>query len=320
MAIFTEKGHGASETETGLSIIGTGMRVVGDITAEGVVKIEGTVVGTVRAGRQVLVGKGGEVEGDVISREAIIGGEVRGSIRAYLRVGEVPDAPHALNGLQVAKTGDVNRVAAAVDLCEATVRMAVAQESDLLLVHHGLFWGGLKPLTGPAYRRVAGLMQNNVALYSAHLPLDMHPEVGNNAVLARQLGVTLRGGFGMEYGVSIGVWGELDTSRAALQQQLAVALGAMPRVMAFGPERVRRVGIVTGGAGSMIGQARAAGLDTYITGEGAHHTFFDAEELGVNVFYGGHYATETVGIKALGEHLCAKFGLPWTFLDHPTGL
>ncbi len=247
-------------------------------------------------------------------------GELVTYLDAYLRVGEVPDAPHALNGLQVAKTGDVNRVAAAVDLCEATVRMAVAQESDLLLVHHGLFWGGLKPLTGPAYRRVAGLMQNNVALYSAHLPLDMHPEVGNNAVLARQLGVTLRGGFGMEYGVSIGVWGELDTSRAALQQQLAVALGAMPRVMAFGPERVRRVGIVTGGAGSMIGQARAAGLDTYITGEGAHHTFFDAEELGVNVFYGGHYATETVGIKALGEHLCAKFGLPWTFLDHPTGL
>src|SRR5437660_496878 len=196
-------------------------------------------------------------------------GELVTYLDAYLRVGEVPDAPHALNGLQVAKTGDVNRVAAAVDLCEATVRMAVAQESDLLLVHHGLFWGGLKPLTGPAYRRVAGLMQNNIALYSAHLPLDMHPEVGNNAVLARQLGVTLRGGFGMEYGVSIGVWG---------------------------------------------------GLDTYITGEGAHHTFFDAEELGVNVFYGGHYATETVGIKALGEHLCAKFGLPWTFLDHPTGL
>src|SRR5437660_1670996 len=217
-------------------------------------------------------------------------GELVTYLDAYLRVGEVPDAPHALNGLQVTKTGDVGRLAAAVDLCEATVRMAVEQRSDLLLVHHGLFWGGPKPLTGPAYRRVAGLVQNNVALYSAHLPLDLHPEVGNNAVLARQLGVTLRGGFGTEYGV------------------------------AFGPERVRRVGIVTGGAGSMIGQARAAGLDTYITGEGAHHTFFDAEELGVNVFYAGHYATETVGIKALAEHLCAKFGLPWTFLDHPTGL
>jgi dinuclear metal center YbgI/SA1388 family protein len=247
-------------------------------------------------------------------------GELVTYLDAYLRIAEVPDAPHALNGLQVAKTGDIGRLAAAVDLCEATVRMAVEHSSDLLLVHHGLFWGGLKPLTGPLYRRVAGLVQNNVALYSAHLPLDLHPEVGNNAVLARQLGVTLRGGFGMEYGVPIGVWGEVSTSREALQQQVAALLGATPRVLPFGPERVRRVGIVTGGAGSMIGQARTAGLDTYITGEGPHHTFFDAEELGVNVLYGGHYATETVGIRALAEHLSAKFGLSWTFLDHPTGL
>src|SRR5881296_2588830 len=246
--------------------------------------------------------------------------ELAGYLDTYLRVADVPDAPAALNGLQLANAGDVTRVAAAVDLCEATVRMAAEQGSDLLLVHHGLFWGGLKPLTGPAYRRVAGLMKKNIALYSAHLPLDLHPDVGNNAVLARQLGVTVRGGFGEEYGVQIGVWGELDAPRGALPQKLAAALGAPPRVMPFGPEPVRRVGIVTGGAGSMIGQARATGLDTYITGEGAHHTFFDAEELGVNVFYAGHYATETIGIKALAEHLCAKFGLPWTFLDHPTGL
>src|SRR5205809_1691028 len=238
----------------------------------------------------------------------------------YLRVAAVPDAPHAVNGLQVANRGTVSRVAVAVDLCEATVRLAAEQGADLLLVHHGLFWGGLQPLAGRAYRRVASLIAHNIALYSAHLPLDLHPEVGNNAVLARQLGVTVRGGFGTEHGGQLGVRGELDGSRAALQQQLTVALGAAPRVMAFGPERVRRVGIVTGGAGSMIGQAKAAGLDTYITGEGAHHTFFDAEELGVNVFYAGHYATETIGIKALAEHLCAKFGLPWTFLDHPTGL
>src|SRR5947208_5966391 len=125
----------------------------------------------------------------------------------YLRVSEVPDAPHAVNGLQVANTGTVNRVAAAVDLCEATVRMAAEQGSDLLLVHHGLFWGGLKPLTGPAYRRVAGLMKQDIALYSAHLPLDLHAEVGNNPRLAQQLGVAVRGGFGEEYGVLIGVWG-----------------------------------------------------------------------------------------------------------------
>src|SRR2546428_10560998 len=164
----------------------------------------------------------------------------------YLRVAEVPDAPHAVNGLQVANAGAVSGLAAAVDLCEATVRMAAEQGADLLLVHHGLFWGGLQPLTGRAYRRVAGLMAQNIALYSAHLPLDLHPDVGNNAVLARQLGVTVRGGFGEEYGVQIGVWGELDAPRGALQQQLAAALGAPPRLLPFGPQRGRRGG---GGGG-----------------------------------------------------------------------
>src|SRR2546422_6209060 len=125
----------------------------------------------------------------------------------YLRVAEVPDAPHAVNGLQVSNAGTVSRVAAAVDLCEATVRMAAEQGADLLLVHHGLFWGGLQPLTGRAHRRVAGLIAKNIALYSVHLPLDLHAEVGNNAVLARQLGVSLRGEFGEEYGGGVGPWG-----------------------------------------------------------------------------------------------------------------
>jgi dinuclear metal center YbgI/SA1388 family protein len=238
----------------------------------------------------------------------------------YLRIGEVADAPNALNGLQVANSGTVHRAAAAVDLCEATVQMAAQQGADLLLVHHGLFWGGLAPITGRAYRRVAGLVEHDIALYSAHLPLDVHPEVGNNAVLARQLGVARRGDFGEEYGIRIGVWGELDVTRASLAQRLEEIVGGRARLLGFGPERVRRVGIVTGAAGSMIAQAAALGLDTYITGEGAHHTFFDAEELGLNVFYAGHYATETFGVKALAERLCVEFDLPWTFLDHPTGL
>src|SRR6195256_1761032 len=140
------------------------------------------------------------------------------SLDGYLRVADVPDAPNALNGLQVANSGTVSRVAAAVDLCEATVRMAAEQGADLLLVHHGLFWGGLQPLTGRAYRRVAGLIAQNIALYSAHLPLDLHPEVGNNAVLARQLGVSLCGEFGEEYGMRIGCWGEVDVSRDALER------------------------------------------------------------------------------------------------------
>jgi dinuclear metal center YbgI/SA1388 family protein len=238
----------------------------------------------------------------------------------YLGVRDVPDYPEALNGLQVENAGEVTRIGAAVDLCEATVQLAAAQGVDLLLVHHGLFWGGLRPLVGPRQRRLAGLVRHDIALYSAHLPLDCHPDVGNNAVLARALGVVLRGAFGKHDGVPIGVWGELSTERAALQQKIAAVLGPVPRLMPFGPAAVRLVGIITGAGGSMIADAAAAGLDTYITGEGPHHTFFDAEELGLNVFYAGHYATETVGVKALAEHVKATFRIPWVFLDHPTGL
>src|SRR5213596_3317883 len=106
----------------------------------------------------------------------------------YLRVRDVPDAPQALNGLQVENAGEVTRLAAAVDLCDATVRLAAEQGADLLLVHHGLFWRGLSTISGPAYRRIAGLIRHNIALYSAHIPLDLHPEVGNNVILARKLG------------------------------------------------------------------------------------------------------------------------------------
>ena len=239
----------------------------------------------------------------------------------YLRIKEeVADSPEALNGLQVANGGEVTRLAAAVDLCEATIRMAADQGADCLLVHHGLFWGGLRPLVGPAYRRLADLIEHNIALYAAHLPLDRHPEVGNNPLLARLLGITLRGEFGSYHGAPIGVWGDWNGSRNDLAGAIAKTLGAPPRLMPFGPERVQRVGVVTGSGGSLIAQAAAAGLDTYITGEGQHWTFFDAEELRVNVFYAGHYATETIGVKALTEQLAANFDLPWVFLDHPTGL
>src|SRR5207247_3025186 len=139
-----------------------------------------------------------------------------------------------------ANGGEITRGAAAVDLCEATVRLAAEARADLLLVHHGIFWGGPRPLTGPAYRRVAGLLQCNIAVYSAHLPLDRHPEVGNNAVLARQVGVRLLGEFGEEYGVTIGVWGELDVERVQLRERLHELLGSAPRLMAFGPARTDR--------------------------------------------------------------------------------
>jgi dinuclear metal center YbgI/SA1388 family protein len=238
----------------------------------------------------------------------------------YLRVNAVGDAPEAVNGLQVANAGTVTRIGAAVDLNEATVRLAAGQGADLLLVHHGLFWGGLRPLTGPQYRRVAELLRHNIAVYSAHVPLDVHAEVGNNPVLARALGVTVRSVFGDHHGEAIGVWGDLAVPREALRDRLATHLGATVKLMPFGPATTQRVGIVTGSGGSLIRQAAEAGLDTYITGEGAHHSYFDAEELGLNVYFAGHYATETIGVKALAGHLAARFRLPWVFLDHPTGL
>lgn len=238
----------------------------------------------------------------------------------YLRVREVGDDPNALNGLQVENAGQVQHLAVAVDACQASIDLAAERGADLLIVHHGLYWGGLEPLVGRQFRRFGALVRHGIALYSAHIPLDRHPEVGNNVVLARQLGLEVRGWFGEHRGAPIGAWGELDLPREALVQRLGGVLGVTPRLLAGGPERARRVGVITGGAGSMIRQAKDAGLDTFITGEGQHWTYFDAEELGVNVVYAGHYATETVGVKALAEHLAERFQLPWSFIDHPTGL
>lgn len=238
----------------------------------------------------------------------------------YLRIAELPDWPNALNGLQVENDGRVTCIAAAVDVCQATIEAAHHAGADLLLVHHGLFWGGLEPITGRHGRRVGTLVRAGIALYAAHLPLDVHPDVGNNAVLAAQLGLEQVERFGEHEGVPIGVAGRLETGRDELLQRLAELLGATPRLLPGGPARTRRVGVITGAGGGMIAAARDAGVDTYVTGEGPHHTYFDAEEWGLNVIYAGHYATETVGVKALGAHLAERFGLEWQFLDHPTGL
>ncbi len=238
----------------------------------------------------------------------------------YLRVREVRDSPQALNGLQVENSGTVSRIAAAVDVCQATIDAAAERRADLLLVHHGLFWAGLLPVVGREARRLKKLFAADLAVYAAHIPLDCHPEVGNNIVLARMLGLEAVGWFGEYEGREIGVVGRLDVTRDELVSRLRAKLGVDPHVIATGPTKPERVGIVTGGAGNMIREARDAQVDTFITGEGAHYTHFDAEEWGLNVIYAGHYATETVGVKALAAHLEQRFDLPWEFIDHPTGL
>lgn len=237
-----------------------------------------------------------------------------------LGIPDFPDYPNALNGLQVENGGVVSSVAAAVDATDASISAARRAGADLLVVHHGLFWAGLQPLTGANFRRISGLLQGGVALYSAHLPLDAHPDLGNCARLARSVGVDVEGPFGAYRGVEVGWWGKVTITRDALRAVLSERVGGEARLIPGGPETVRTVAVVTGGGASFVSDAAAARIDALITGEAPHHAYHEAMELGVNLYLGGHYATECAGVKALAARLEREFGLPWTFLDLPTGL
>lgn len=247
-----------------------------------------------------------------------------------LRISDVPDDPAALNGLQVECQAPIARIVAAVDASQATIDRVRAQSpaasgTTLILVHHGLFWDGNLPVTDRRYRRLRALLSADIALYSAHIPLDLHPELGNNILLARALELEVQGWFGQYRGVSIGVRGRLKRAegRSQLMDRLAGVLGvpvAELTLIPGGPESVERVGIITGAASRELAAAREAGLDTFITGEGPHHSYFDAMEGGINLIFGGHYGTERFGVEALARHLGERFELPWVFHDHPTGL
>ena len=243
-------------------------------------------------------------------------------IGEYLAVAEHPDYPGALNGLQVAGPEEVRRIVTAVDASRASIEEAATREADLLIVHHGLFWGGLRPLTGPLYHRVRALIEHGIGLYSCHLPLDGHAEVGNSALLGRALGLELDGRFAAYQGAEVGWHGHppepLDLEGLVARTEDAV--GGSVHVIPGGPARIDRVGVVTGGGASFLGEAARLGFDALVTGEGPHHTHLDAMELGVHVLFAGHYATETFGVRALGEHLTERFDLSSDFIDQPTGL
>ncbi len=246
--------------------------------------------------------------------------EIVSYLHDYLRIDLVPDNPRAHNGLQVENSGSVSRLLAAVDASQASIDEGVRTESDLIVVHHGLFWGGPEPIIGRHGKRIRALIENDIALYAAHMPLDVHEDIGNNTLLARQLGISDATRFGDYEGIAIGIAGRLELSVDELAGKGGSLLGCRPVVIAKGPDMTSSVGVITGAGGSMIRDAVDAGIDTLITGEGAHHTFFDAEEWGVNLIYAGHYATETLGVKALARHLAGRYELEWVFFDHPTGL
>jgi len=237
-----------------------------------------------------------------------------------LRTKEIGDYDGAVNGLQVENSGAVTRIAATVDASLATVKRAIATRANLLIVHHGLFWSPSHPWIGQRYELMRLLVENNLAIYSSHLPLDAHPKLGNNAQLCAALGLKNLKPFFESHGQTIGFKSQTKISRNELTAKLERATGTKPKIIPGGKTICEKIGVVTGGAGAELKLAASEGIDTFITGEGLHWTFALAEELGLNVFYGGHYATETFGVKALAAELSKKFKLPWEFLGHPTGL
>ncbi len=237
-----------------------------------------------------------------------------------LRTREIKDYDGAANGLQVENHGYVTGIAATVDATLATIRLAIQAHADLLIVHHGLFWSPTHPWTGRRHEMLRLLLENNLAVYSSHLPLDAHPKLGNNVLLCAALGLKKLKPFFPCEGQTIGFQANAKISRDDLFRRLRNAVNGDVKMIPGGPKICGRIGVVTGGAGNKLKQAADEGVDTFITGEGAHWTYGVAEELGLNVFYAGHYATETSGVKALAAQLSKKFKVPWSFIDHPTGL
>ncbi len=238
-----------------------------------------------------------------------------------LRIKDVSDYPGALNGLQLANSGEVTKVAAAVDASLPVFEKAVAEGVDLLIVHHGMFWHGAQKIVNAQYEKLKLAMDSNLAVYSAHIPLDIHNEWGNNALLADAIGMHNTERFHLWKGELLGLKQEMDISLDELLDRVSDAVeGEVHVCRGRRSDDVGVVGVITGGAGSEVQQMADAGIDTFITGEGPHWSYPLAEELGVNLVYGGHYATETFGVIKLMHHITEKYLLEKCYVKHPTGL
>ncbi|MCB0044884.1 MAG: Nif3-like dinuclear metal center hexameric protein [Caldilineaceae bacterium] len=238
----------------------------------------------------------------------------------YLGIGKIKD--YGPQGLQIEGRDDVQRIVGTVDAQLPCVEAAIDRSADMLLVHHGIFWGPPKRIAGSYGRLVRAYLESGVNLYAAHLALDAHPAVGNNAELARRLGLEITDWWAEVNGVKLGVLAEASggVKLDYLVDHFEQAVGPIRTVQAHGPRIVHKVGIISGFGADHIEQAAALGCDTFITGETSHAQYYEAMNAGINVIYGGHYTTETVGVQALGRHLVDEFGLSFEFVDLPTDM
>lgn len=238
----------------------------------------------------------------------------------YLRIDQIQD--YGPQGLQVEGRGEVRKIVGLVDAHLPCVQAALDQGADLMLAHHGIFWGPTKLLNGSHGRLVRALMTADLNLYAAHLALDAHPEIGNNAELARRLGLEVIDWWGEVHGTPLAALAiEPDGMKLDyLVDRFQRLVGPVKLVQAHGPRLIHRVGIMSGSGAGQIAQAAALGCDTFLTGEPEHAHYYDALNASLNVVYGGHYTTETAGVQALGQHLQERFGVDFDFVDLPTGL
>ena len=237
---------------------------------------------------------------------------------AYLEAAKGAD--YGPNGLQVEGRSEIRKVVTGVSSCTELFARAAVAGADAVLVHHGIFWRGTPyPLTGVQYRRVAALIEAGLNLIAYHLPLDRHPEVGNNALAARAFGLEDLTPFALHEGLPTGFKGRFPTPipAAELVDRCRRIFAQDPLAFTSGPDPVSTLGIVSGGAQGELQQAIAEGLDAYLTGEASEWVMNVAREAGVHYLAAGHYATERLGIRALGEHLAARFGIDVEFIDVP---
>ena len=243
-----------------------------------------------------------------------------------LGTSRIPDYPGAVNGLQLSNDGPIRKIAAAVDFSSRSVAAAIAANANLLLVHHGMFWSGAKPLTGAHFKRIRSLIQNDVAVYSSHLPLDCHPTFGNNVLLSRALSLEPDGEFAHFKATAIGVRGRANIPTFELVERarrFARENGGEVVVSGLKPDAMTKSWAICTGAGASaetLEEAVALGVDTLVVGEGPHWTAVEADEIGIAIIYAGHYATETLGVRALAKHLAERFSLEWVPVNAPTGL
>ena len=250
-------------------------------------------------------------------------GQLSKELEKLLLIDEYRDCDVSLNGLQVGdENAEVKKVAFAVDACLESFRRTVEEGADLLVVHHGLFWGSPIAVTGAHYNRIKTLIDGKAGLFACHLPLDAHPQLGNNAQMAKKLGLKDVEPFGVYHGKKIGYKGVLETE-LTLEQivgKLGVRTDEHNCIIRAGKDKVRTVGIVSGGAAEDVDQAMEEGLDAYITGESSHQTYHPVLEAGINMLSLGHYETETFGVKAVMEYVKEHYNLDVCFVDIPTTL